>query len=143
LALIALIDASAVVDLFLTSANSPRISRYVRLQPVQLHLSDFAVGEFASAVKRERNSRKLSDADVRDIFASFDEWRTTNVEAVSTESADIRLAALFMRRLDLSLRMPDAIYVATAQRLGMPLCSFDARQVASARALGVEVVDMG
>jgi uncharacterized protein len=143
LALIALIDASAVVDLFLISTNSPRISGFIRRQPVQLHLSDFAEGEFASAVKRERAARKLSDQQVQDIFASFDEWRNTNTHSVATEAGDIRLAAIFMRRLDITLRMPDAIYIATALRLGAPLCSFDVRQIAAAKALGADVVDMG
>jgi predicted nucleic acid-binding protein len=137
-----LIDASAVVDLFLTSANSPRISRHIRDAPVRIRLCDFALGEFASAVKRERSARRLSDAHVLDIFGAFDTWRAANVEPVSTESADVRLAASFMRRLDISLRMPDAIYIATAHRLDAPLCSFDARQVAAATALGVAVVQI-
>jgi uncharacterized protein len=142
LALNTLVDASAVVDLFLISTNSPRISGFVRRQPVRLHLSDFAEGEFASAVKRERAARKLSDEQVQDIFSSFDGWRATNTHPVATEARDIRLATTFMRRLDINLRMPDAIYIATALRLGFPLCSFDARQIAAAKALGVAVVEI-
>jgi uncharacterized protein len=137
-----LIDASALVDLFLESSNSARIVNFVQSTPVRLYVSDFAVGEFASAVKRERGARKLSDADVQEIFLAFDEWRAANAEAVSTEAIDIRFAGLYMRRLDVNLRMPDAIYVAKAQRLSMPLCSFDQRQIAAAKRLGVKVLDI-
>lgn len=137
-----LLDASALVDLFLVSVNSQRIVRFTRSNQVRLHVSDFATGEFASAVKRERGPRKFSDQDVRDIFSAFDEWRAANVKAVATDAADVRVAGVFMRRLDINLRMPDAVYIAAAQRLGLLLCSFDARQLAAARALGVDVVDI-
>jgi predicted nucleic acid-binding protein len=135
-----LMDASAVVDLFLTSANTPRISNYIRRNAVRPCLCEFAVGEFASAVKRERGVGRLADRDVQTIFDAFDEWRASSVEPVATEAGDVRLAAIFVRRLDVNLRMPDAVYIATAQRLAKPLCSFDARQLAAAQAFGVKTV---
>ncbi len=137
-----LMDASAVVDLFLASANSPRIRQHIASNSLRLYLSDFAVGEFASAVKRERSVRNLSDADIRSVFIAFDTWRSANAEPVPTEAADVRAAAALMRRLDLALRMHDAIYVVTAQRLFVPLCSFDRRQITAARLVGVDVVNL-
>jgi hypothetical protein len=44
-----------------------------------------------------------------------------------------------LRRLDLTLRTPDALNIAIAQRVGATLATFDAKMADAARALGTEV----
>jgi predicted nucleic acid-binding protein len=44
-----------------------------------------------------------------------------------------------LRRLDLTLRAPDAINIALAQRLEATLFTFDAKMAGAAKVLGVDV----
>ncbi|MGD9616467.1 MAG: PIN domain-containing protein [Alphaproteobacteria bacterium] len=53
--------------------------------------------------------------------------------------ADVAAATIFLRRLDLTLRTPDAFHLAIAQRLGATLVTFDRRMAGSAGTLGVAV----
>jgi predicted nucleic acid-binding protein len=46
---------------------------------------------------------------------------------------------VFLRRLDLALRTPDAINIAMAQRLGATLVTFDKKMAAAARSIGTAV----
>ena len=52
---------------------------------------------------------------------------------------DLAAATMFLRRLDLPLRTPDALHIAIAQRLGATLVTFDRQMAASAHALGTAV----
>jgi uncharacterized protein len=135
-----LMDASALVDLFLTAKNTNRIRSHLALRPTLPIVSDFAAGEFASAVKRYVLMGEMSHADAGAVFGGFDAWCSANAELVTTEPGDIRLAAAHVRRLDVNLRMPDAMYLAVAIRLRAPLCSFDATQIAAAKNFGIAVV---
>lgn len=58
---------------------------------------------------------------------------------VETTAADVRVAEAFVRRLDLTLRAPDALNIAIAQRTGAALATFDEKMAAAAQALSVEV----
>jgi predicted nucleic acid-binding protein len=53
--------------------------------------------------------------------------------------ADIRMAESLLRRLDLTLRAPDALNIAITQRVGAELATFDEGMAGCARALGVSV----
>ena len=54
-------------------------------------------------------------------------------------TSDIRLAAAYVRRFDLALRAPDALHLAVAGRLDVPLGTLDRRLATAARELGVAV----
>jgi predicted nucleic acid-binding protein len=47
-----------------------------------------------------------------------------------------------LRRLDLTLRTPDALNIAIAQRAGAAMATFDARMAEAAQALGLDVPTM-
>jgi predicted nucleic acid-binding protein len=74
------------------------------------------------------------------MFVVFDTWTAGETERVQTTSGDIARAAAFIRRLDLTLRAPDAIHIAIAQRVGADLLTFDTPMAKSARALGSSLV---
>jgi uncharacterized protein len=135
-----LLDASALVDLFVPSANDERIRTLLSRSVQPPIISDFAAGEFAGAIKRRMFFKLMSHAEAAAMIQRFDAWSSSNADIVATSSEDIRLAALFVRRFDVPLRMPDAMYLAVAHRIGAPLCSFDSEQIAAARRLGVDVV---
>lgn len=135
-----LIDTSALVDLFVPSANSTRIRRWIADARPVITISDFAAGEFAAAISRKVRERELQADDGRKVLSVFDSWREEQSTPAATEPVDIRLAATFVRRFETKLLLPDAVHLALAKRLGQPLISFDQRQLDAAEMLGVEVV---
>ncbi|MEI9988490.1 MAG: PIN domain-containing protein [Rhizomicrobium sp.] len=71
---------------------------------------------------------KLStEAESRSAFANFDDWVRRKTTVVEMDHSNLIDAAAMLRRLDLTLRTPDAIHLAIAQRLGAELATFDQR----------------
>ncbi len=54
-------------------------------------------------------------------------------------NADVKRADAVMRRLDLTLRTPDALHIAIAERIGATMATFDDKMAAAARILGLAV----
>ncbi len=67
-------------------------------------------------------------------------WSARATRRIETVAADIKAAEGYIRRLDLTLRAPDAINIAIAQRADAAIATFDAKLAAAARALGATVV---
>ena len=60
---------------------------------------------------------------------------------VAIDAADIALATSFMTHFELGLRFPDAIHIATAQRLGLTLVSTDLRHVRAPATIGIAAIN--
>jgi predicted nucleic acid-binding protein len=135
------VDASVLVPLFTTDALSQRADRYFDEALPAILLSDFACAEFASAVARKARTAVMSTDEARTAFSAFDTWTSQQATRVQVSSADIALADSFIRRLDLTLRAPDAMHIAMALRLGATLATFDKAMEDSARALGCALAD--
>ena len=133
------LDASFLVALLTVEPRTPRAVRFVRAHPNALIVSDFAAAEFASAISRRVRVQQAPDAEARLVLSAFDRWMATAANAITIFPSDIAAAAVFLRRLDLTLRTPDAIHIATAQRLAATLVSLDQRMVSAARLLGLAV----
>lgn len=133
------LDASVVVALLTHDAFTARAEKFlVGHQPIAI-LSDLASAEFAGVIARRVRTKTLSEVDARATFSAFDAWSADAVRRVECSSADIAMASVFIRRLDLPLRTPDAIHIAIAQRTGAILATFDTRMADSAAALGLAV----
>jgi uncharacterized protein len=103
-------------------------------------VSDFSAAEFSSVIARRVRTRDLRAEEARTAFANFDSWCVRYTRQVEIDTTDISGASGLMRRLDLSLRTPDALHIAIAQRTGCRLLTFDRSMANVARALGVEIV---
>jgi uncharacterized protein len=134
------LDASVLVSLFSNDALTARADGFLRSNPSILIVSDFAAAEFASAIARRVRMRLLTAGDARTAFSIFDEWLPPNAGRAQTTSSDVASAAGFLRRLELTLRAPDAINIAIAQRVGADVMTFDDKMAAGARALGTRVL---
>ncbi len=75
----------------------------------------------------------------RAASVNFDEWGSRASQEVETLTSDVTTAAAYIRRLDLTLRTPDTMHIAIAQRVGASLSTFDHKMAAAAAALGVSV----
>jgi len=134
------LDASVLVSLFANDALTARADAFLRTHPSILIVSDFAAAEFASAIARRVRMRILTADEARAAFSTFDAWTAGKAGWTQTTPADVASAAAFLRRLDLTLRAPDAINIAIAQRIEADLLTFDDQLAASARALGTTVL---
>ncbi|MBC7986979.1 MAG: type II toxin-antitoxin system VapC family toxin [Sphingomonadaceae bacterium] len=134
-----MLDASAIVPLFVEQRWSARLEDYLAETRVRPIVSDFATGETYAALLRLERIRELSRNATTKAIADFDQWRFEHAEAAECVSGDVRLAAQLVRRADLALRMPDAIHLAIARRLAAPLVSFDGRLREAAIALEIDL----
>ena len=134
------LDVNVLVPLFAIDPLTQRADTALRRLHDDLIVSDFSGAEFSAVIARRVRTRDLRADEARTAFANFDTWCARHAKLVSIESADILGATGLMRRLDLSLRTPDAIHMALVQRIDCRLLSFDRTLVSAARALGIAVI---
>ncbi len=135
------LDASLLVALLTSDAFTQRAHDFLDAELPILVVSDFAAAEFASAVARMTRTHESTLDDARIVLTDFDVWRSRVADGPHIVPADVAVAALFTRRLDLTLRTADAINIAIAQRVGATLATFDTKMAASARAVGTPIAD--
>ena len=133
------LDASVLVALFTNDPLTARAETFLRANPLVLIVSDFAAAEFSSVIARHVRTKDIIKDDARTVFANFDTWTARTTQRARISAADIITAEVFLRRLDLALRTPDAINIAMAQRMGATLVTFDKKMAAAARFIGTVV----
>ena len=136
------LDNSVVVPLLLPDIFAGRAEAFLLSAPTGLIVSDFVSAEFSSVVGIRLRTGKLKLKDARTALANFDLWRGQRTLTAETTTRDIRAAESMLRRLDLTLRAPDAINLAVAQRLAADLATFDAKMAACASKLGITVLEI-
>ncbi len=114
-----------------------RAEAFIRANTKPLLTSDFAGTELASAISRLVRMKKITKAEATRIFKKFDQWQNRDIETIPLETSDILLAQTYLRRLDLTLRAPDALHIAVVHRIGAALVTFDIKMAASAATLGL------
>lgn len=83
--------------------------------------------------------RQFATDEARTALSNLDTWVARSAARVEISPGDVAAATTFLRRLDLTLRTPDALHIAIAQRINATLVTFDRQMAASARALGMAV----
>jgi predicted nucleic acid-binding protein len=136
------LDNSVLVPLLLPDAFVDRAEAFLLTSPTGLIVSDFVSAEFASVIGIRLRTGKLTVNDARAALTNFDLWSGRRTRVAETTTSDIRAAHSMLRRLDLTLRAPDAINLAIAQRLAADLATFDAKMAASAGKLGIPVLQI-
>jgi predicted nucleic acid-binding protein len=134
------LDVNVIVPLFALDALSDRAEKVLRGLHDNLIVSNFSAAEFSSAIARRVRTRDLTAEEALVAFSNFDSWCARYTRQVEIDSMDVFGASSLMRRLDLSLRTPDAIHIALVQRIGCKLMTFDQAIASAARVLGVEIL---
>jgi predicted nucleic acid-binding protein len=134
------LDVNVIVPLFAIDPLNSRADRALRGLHDRLIVSDFSAAEFSSVIARRVRTRDLRAEEARTAFSNFDTWRARHTQLVEINSIDLMGATSLLRRLDLSLRTPDALHIAIAQRAGCKLLTFDRTMASIARALRIGVV---
>lgn len=130
------LDTSVLVALLTKDALTDRAEAFLRKMRPALVVSDFASAEFASAIARRARVREIAADDARAAFAALDVWTLRVAERAETATVDVKTAEVFLRRLDVTLRTPDALHIAIAQRVDAELATFDDKMAVAARFLG-------
>jgi uncharacterized protein len=131
------LDASVIVPAFVDEAKSPAVTGLFQRLSSPALISDFAAGEFASAVARRLRMSVLQPAGAAQLLIDFDLWSAAIARTLAITSEDIAAATTLVRRFELKLRLPDAIHLAACQRRGLTLATLDDVLADAARALGV------
>jgi predicted nucleic acid-binding protein len=134
------LDVSVIVALFAVDPLNSRAEHALRRAGDKLVVSSFAAAEFSSVIARRVRMRDLRHSEARTAFSNFDTWCRRDTEFMRTESIDISVATRMIRRLDLSVRTPDALHLAMVQRASCKLLTFDNSMARVARALGMAVI---
>jgi predicted nucleic acid-binding protein len=134
------LDVNVLVPLFVVDPLGARAEKAVSdLRDIAV-VSDFSAAEFSAVIARRVRTRDLRPKEARMAFSNFDVWCMRHTQFFQMERTDLLGAMSMIRRLDLSLRTPDAVHLAIVQRLGCKLLTFDRTMAAAARAIGVELV---
>jgi uncharacterized protein len=134
------LDVNVIVALFAIDPLNDKSERALRGLRDTLVVSDLAAAEFSAVISRRVRARDLRSSEAQTAFANFDMWCARHAEFVEIGTSDVSGATALLRRLDLSLRTPDALHIAIAQRIGSALLTFDRTMANIARAVGVDVV---
>ncbi len=135
-------DASYLLSLFTADVHTARAKAFLHAEKPLLSISDFAAAEFASVITRCVRMQLLTKDDARSALTTFDAWSARFAKRVQLAPADIAAADSYLRRLDLTLRTPDAIHIAAAQRLGAALLTFDKKMASAANRLGTAIASV-
>jgi uncharacterized protein len=135
----AYLDASVLLPTLIEEAVSPAVRAYLRSAGQELLVSDFAVAEVASGISRLVRMRTLDTAGAIARLEDFEIWRAATTGPADLHAADARLAYLFARRFELTLRTPDAVHLAMARRLDATLVTLDQRLARAAATLDIAV----
>jgi predicted nucleic acid-binding protein len=134
------LDVNVIVPLFAIDPFNDRADKALRGLHEDLMVSNFSAAEFSAVIARRVRTRDLRAGEAQSAFSNFDTWCARHTRTVEIDSSDIAGATRLMRRLDLSLRTPDALHIAIAQRTGCRMLTFDRTMSKAARTIGVELV---
>ncbi|WP_375456474.1 type II toxin-antitoxin system VapC family toxin [uncultured Methylobacterium sp.] len=134
------LDTSVLVALLTDDPLTERADAFFRSRAPIAVVSDFAAAEFASALGRRVRMNEIDAEQARAAFSTLDHWLLRVAHRVELNPSDVADAATFLRRLDLTLRTPDALNIALCRRASAVLATFDDKMAAAAQALGLEIV---
>jgi uncharacterized protein len=136
--LVAYLDASVIVPLFLSDAFSEQADELVGLEETVI-VGDWASVEVSSVIARQTRIGAITTQTAQAAFTGFDSWRWRSTINAEASSLDMALAADLVRKLELGLRGPDALHIAMAHRLKAKLLTFDTRMKTAAQSFGIAV----
>lgn len=131
-------DASVLVALIVPEPSSDAVDRRLR-EAGSAIISDFVVGEVFSAIGIKLRRGEIDRPAADGLVFEFQLLASRYGQKIAMQPEDMGQAAELVRRFEFGLRMPDALHLALAQRLGSPLATLDKRQTEAARALGIAV----
>ena len=134
------LDASAIVALVLADDTATAITLALNSAEQKPWISDFGWGELVSATGRRVRARMIRRSVAQRSLDAAALLFALPERAIMM-SSDISDATIMLQRFDIPLKLPDALHIAIARRLGASLISTDRQQVSAAKKLGVDCLN--
>jgi uncharacterized protein len=132
------LDTSLLVSALTPEPNNAAAQAWLATQSA-LHISDWTVTEFHSAVALKVRTGSLQPAERQLALASLARMIDRNFTTHHLTTSDFRDAALLIDQ-STNLRAGDALHLALFQRLGLSLATLDVRLARAATKLGTVTV---
>ena len=136
----AYLDTSVLALVILQDEGWPAMGAWLTALPNAPTISDFGWGEFVSAVGIRVRSGRI-DAPGGDITLAMAAEIVRDWPRVAITPTDVEHGTSLLGRFELGLRLPDALHIAAAHRLGYSLVATDRRQSAAAAAFSYPVIN--
>jgi len=132
------VDPSIIAGLVLGDIEFPPLRAAIP-EDAQLVYGTFGFGEAVSAIAARTRATHGNDADAAARVAHLRQY-LSGWNYTGWVPTDLHRAITFTTRASLALKFPDAIHIAIAERLGLPLLTSDRQQHRAASTLGLASV---
>lgn len=134
------LDTSVLVAALTPEEHTAHIQQWLANQdPNDLHVSDWVITEFSSALSIKLRSAQLDDAQRARALAAFTTLLEESVAVLPVSRDDFRTAAHFADQAGIGLRAGDALHLAVASGHGATLVTLDQKLLNAAPAVAVDV----
>jgi uncharacterized protein len=131
------LDTSILVSGLTDELGSPRIRAWVAEQePGELHISDWVVTEFSSALSLKLRSGQIARETRDAALARFRADVVQSLRCLPVLTHHFERAAWLVDQDGAGLRAADALHLAVARDHGLMLCTLDKRLAGAAAQLG-------
>lgn len=132
------LDTSVLVAALTPESLTPDIQQWLADQtPGDLHVSDWVITEFSSALSIKLRAGQITDENRADALAAFTAMIDESFGVLSVSRDDFRTAAHFADQAGIGLRAGDALHLAVAGSHGATLCTLDRKLLQAAPAVAV------
>lgn len=128
-----------MAPLFLADPLSARALAAVRRSAGAWVTSGHARDEVRQVIARQLGLGALTAGEADSARANFAQWRARAAATVEITSSDLLTAFTLVKRKNLDLPAALAVHLGVVWRLGLALCTFDARLSAAAKAAGIRL----
>lgn len=134
------LDTSIVVSLIVEDDHTGKVDSWYRETTPSPVISSFVKLEFAATISRYLRIDRLSHPAAARFLDFFDRWAAEEAHCIDVAADDMRRADLMVRNFATKLAGPDAIHLAIAGRMGLPMVTFDHRLAAAARMQTIQAI---
>ena len=132
------LDTSLLVAAFTLEEGTDKAQQWLAAaDPETLHISEWTVAEFSSALSLKLRTEQIDIAQRTRILSAFRARVAGSFTIIDIDARHFRAATGFVERHKLNLRAADALHLAVAADYGLTLCTLDRRLAAAGPILGV------